>query len=198
MPRRDRTLTMNTDRDPTLAAALRALPDAVPQADLWPGLARELAARRRPRAWRTLVPLALAAGLLLAIVLPRALVHDSAPPEVAIVAAPTAPTASASDDELDALRTRSQTLERWVAAVAARAPQSSRDLMAAVEVEDLIGLVDLQLSGARAPSDALPLWRQRVALLEDLATIRGSAFAIAANDDGTTAGALDAAYNRIN
>jgi hypothetical protein len=68
--------------------------------------------------------------------------------------------------------------------------------MAAVEVEDLIGLVDLQLGGARAPTDALPLWRQRVALLEDLATIRGSAFAIAANDDGTAA--VDAPYNRIN
>ena len=69
--------------------------------------------------------------------------------------------------------------------------------MAAVEVEDLIGLVDLQLGGAHAPTDALPLWRQRVALLEDLATIRGSAFAIAANDDGAS-GAFDATYNRIN
>ena len=67
------------------------------------------------------------------------------------------------------LHTRSQTLERWIAAVAAHAPQNSRDLMAAVEVEDLIGLVDVQLGAARDDADALPLWRQRVALLEDLA-----------------------------
>lgn len=195
MPRRDRALTMNTERDPMLAAALRALPDAAPQPDLWPGLARELAARRKPRAWRTLVPLALAAGLLMAVLLPRALMHEATPPDVVVAPAQEAPSMHATDDELDALRTRSRTLERWIAAVAARAPQSSRDLMAAVEVEDLIGLVDLQLSGARAPSDALPLWRQRVALLEDLATIRGSAFAIAANDD--IAGVQDAAYHGI-
>jgi len=195
MPDRDRTLNIEHDR--SLAAALRALPDAAPQPDLWPTLAHALAERRKPRAWRTLVPLALAAGLLLALLLPRALVHESAPPEVAANPPPGVPATAAPTDELDALRTRSQTLERWIAAVAARAPQSSRDLMAAVEVEDLIGLVDLQLGGAHAPTDALPLWRQRVALLEDLATIRGSAFAIAANDDGAS-GAFDATYNRIN
>jgi hypothetical protein len=102
----------------------------------------------------------------------------------------------AANDELDALRSRSQTLERWVAAVAAHAPQSSRDLMAAVEVEDLIGLVDVQLGATRDRTDALPLWRQRVALLEDLATIRGSAFAIAASDVGTIG--VDNSFNRIN
>jgi hypothetical protein len=53
--------------------------------------------------------------------------------------------------------------------------------MAAVEVEDLIGLVDVQLGGARTDADALPLWRQRVALLEDLAAIRGNGAALAAS-----------------
>ena len=53
--------------------------------------------------------------------------------------------------------------------------------MAAVEVEDLIGLVDVQLGGARGDADALPLWRQRVALLEDLAAIRGNGLALAEN-----------------
>ena len=57
----------------------------------------------------------------------------------------------------------------------------TRDLMAAVEVEDMIGLVDLQLEAARGDADALPLWRQRVGLLEDLATIRTSPYALAAN-----------------
>ena len=68
--------------------------------------------------------------------------------------------------------------------------------MAAVEVEDLIGLVDVQLGATRDRTDALPLWRQRVALLEDLATIRGSAFAIAASDVGTIG--VDNSFNRIN
>ena len=193
---RDRDRTLDTDPDRSLAAALRALPDAAPQPDLWPDLARELAARKRPRIRRYAIPAALAAGVLLALLLPR----TTTPPPVAGVSPSTsvpANVAGSTNDELDALRTRSQTLERWVAAVAAHAPQSSRDLMAAVEVEDLIGLVDVQLGASRDRADALPLWRQRVALLEDLATIRGSAFAIAANDDGAS-GAFDATYNRIN
>jgi len=66
--------------------------------------------------------------------------------------------------------------------------------MAAVEVEDLIGLVDVQLDAARGDGDALPLWRQRVALLQDLATIRGNAFAVAAND----AGAMRASSQMLN
>ena len=195
---RDRDRTLDTDPDRTLGVALRALPDAAPQSDLWPGLARELAARKRPRAWRYAIPVALAAGVLIALLLPRTTTPPSTPvagvsPTTASIPGAAAPTAS---DELDSLRTRSQTLERWVAAVAAHAPQSSRDLMAAVEVEDLIGLVDVQLGATRDRADALPLWRQRVALLEDLATIRGSAFAIAASDVGGNG--VDASFNRIN
>jgi hypothetical protein len=68
--------------------------------------------------------------------------------------------------------------------------------MAAVEVEDLIGLVDVQLGGARGEADALPLWRQRVALLEDLAAIRGSAFALAGN--GAGADAVPVSLNSMN
>lgn len=134
----------------------------------------------------------------LALLLPRGLIRQTTP-ELPSIAASTAaattlesiaaPTAVEPADELSGLHQRSQTLERWIAAVSARAPQDSRDLMAAVEVEDLIGLVDVQLGAAHSNTDALPLWRQRVALLEDLATIRGSAFAIAANDNGAARGA---------
>ena len=142
-----------------------------------------------------MLPVALAAAVLLALLLPRATTPPGVPaPEP--TAATTTPAASAASDELEHLRTRSQTLERWIAAVAARAPQSSRGLMAAVEVEDLIGLVDVQLGAASGSAETLPLWRQRVALLEDLATIRGSAFAIAANDDGRVV--ADVPFTRIN
>lgn len=189
----DRDGTMNTTPDPTLAAALRALPGAAPQPDLWPDLARSLQRRQRrsvPRA-RWLVPAALAAGLALVLLWPQATLRQRAPDAATAAAGP----ADARVDEIDDLRQRSQALERWVAALAANAPQDSRDLMAAVEVEDLIGLVDLQLGAARNRADALPLWRQRVALLEDLATIRVGGYAIAANDAPASA---NAPLNRIN
>jgi len=180
--------------DAALAAALRALPDAAPVPDLWPDLARSLDARRR-LSWRYALPLALAAGIALALVLPRLTHRDATPsPPATPVANVTAP---ANDtDELSQLHKRSQSLERWIAAVAARAPQDGRDLMAAVEVEDLIGLVDVQLGGAGTDADSLPLWRQRVALLEDLAAIRGNGLALAAN--GADGEAVPASLNLLN
>ncbi|MEO7064013.1 MAG: hypothetical protein ABI082_09630 [Dokdonella sp.] len=183
--------TVVTYRDHTVAAALRALPDAGPQPDLWPDLARALGERRAAMRWRYALPVALAAAVALALLLPHLAKREPAEPTAPIAThtATTPPSplvANTGSDELSKLHLRSQTLERWIAAVSAHAPQNSRDLMAAVEFEDLIGLVDLQLGATRSNADALPLWRQRVALLEDLATIRGSAFAIAANDAGAT------------
>lgn len=172
-----------------LAAALRALPQPAPQPDLWPELARAFAARRSPRRWRYALPAAIAAGIAIALLLPRMGTQRVDAPRTAPVASvdPPQTAAASATEELAQLHDRSRTLERWIAAVAARAPQDSRDLMAAVEVEDLIGLVDVQLGGARGDADALPLWRQRVALLEDLAAIRGNAFALAENGPGTDA-----------
>jgi hypothetical protein len=192
MSRRD---AMN-DRpsDAALAAALRALPDAAPTPDLWPDLARS-SERRRRRPWRYALPMALAAGIALALVLPKLTHRETTPSQPAT---PVANVAEPSNDvdELSQLHKRSQSLERWIAAVAARAPQDGRDLMAAVEVEDLIGLVDVQLGGARTDSDSLPLWRQRVALLEDLAAIRGNGVALAAN--GADGEAVPASLNLLN
>jgi hypothetical protein len=180
--------------DAALAAALRALPESAPMPDLWPGIARSLDARRR-RPWRYALPVALAAGIALAFVLPKVIDRDATITEPATPVAKTSAPASGAD-ELSRLHRRSESLERWIAAVAARAPQDGRDLMAAVEVEDLIGLVDVQLGGARTDSDALPLWRQRVALLEDLAAIRGNGVALAAN--GADGEAMPASLNLLN
>jgi hypothetical protein len=164
----------------SLADALRALPSAGPQPDLWPDLARSLNARRRRR-WRYALPAALPAGLALFALASRLTTTDSGTPATPLETAATRKAATPSAaSELSALHERSQALERWIA-TATVAPLDSRDLMAAVEVEDLIGLVDVQLGATRGDADALPLWRQRVALLEDLATIRVNRYAIAAN-----------------
>lgn len=188
--------------DAALAAALRALPEFVPEPDLWHGVMSSVDARRRRRHWRYALPVAIAAALAVAMLLPRWLARDvEVPPPTPLVSAPapatpaTTPSVSAAD-EITNLNQRSRTLERWIAAVAARAPQDGRDLMAAVEVEDLIGLIDVQLGGTLGDSDALPLWRQRVALLEDLAAIRGNAFALAEN--GADANAMPASFNPLN
>src|SRR5690606_3276377 len=141
---------------------------------------------------RYFIPVALAAGLALAVLWPQPSLRQGMPAQAPVVAVDSA----APRGEIDDLHQRSQALERWIAALAANAPQDSRDLMAAVEVEDLIGLVDVQLGAARDVADALPLWRQRVFLLEDLATIRMGGFAIAANDAG--AFDADASTQRIN
>jgi len=182
--------------DAALASALRALPESAPEPDLWPELRRSLDSNRARRRWHYALPAAIAAGVALAMVLPRWSTREIETRPTTVAAAP-APAATMSPaDELAKLHQRSRTLERWIAAVAARAPQDGRDLMAAVEVEDLIGLVDVQLGGARGDADALPLWRQRVALLEDLAAIRGNAFTLAEN--GATADAVPVSRNPLN
>ena len=182
--------------DATLAAALRALPESTPQPDLWPELAQALLQRRRRRVWRYMLPAAIAAGIAIALLLPRSPVREDTAPVASVPTTIATPSTQAPAQEIAQLHQRSQTLERWIAAVAARAPQDSRDLMAAVEVEDLIGLVDVQLGGAQGDTDALPLWRQRVALLEDLATIRSNAFALAGN--GVAGRAEPASLNLVN
>ncbi len=196
----DRDDTMNESPQTNLAAALRALPPCAPQPDLWPQLARSLAARRQPRRWRYALPAALAAGLAMAMLLPSGLLRHT-PADVAstpsIITAPATSQPAPGETELADLHQRSQSLERWIAAVTARAPQDSRDLMAAVEIEDLIGLVDLQLGATRNDADALPLWRQRVNLLEDLAAIRGNGYAVAARDDADT-NVMHTSLQRIN
>lgn len=159
-----------------LADALRALPPPTSSPDLWPSLAHSLQARRRRLRLRR-VSIAAAAVLALLALLPARQMRTV--PEATTTVAATATTDGAAH-ELASLRQRSQTLERWISAT--QAPVDGGDLMATVEIEDLIGLVDLQLGAARGDADALVLWRQRIDLLEDLATLRSrSSHAIAAN-----------------
>lgn len=160
-----------------LAAALRALPAPAPRHDSWPMFAARL--RRRQRVHHHLrwsIPAALAACLTLALVLP-ANFRDAATPAAPSAAttalhARSVPTASA-ETQLAALRVRSQRLQAWVRQLDdSGAPLDGGALADAAELEDLIGLVDLQLGAADNARTQLPLWRQRVALLRQLATLR--------------------------
>ena len=161
-----------------LAARLRALPQHEAAPGLWneialslPMLATSANPRRR---WHPYAALALAASLLVAALLPWSM-HELSQP---VTAQQTAAATQASAD-LGWLRSRSAQLETWLGKLPTAPVANGRDLMATVEVEDLIALVDLQLDATRNPGEALPLWRQRVALLEALSVLRSAPYGVA-------------------
>jgi len=178
---------------PQLAAQLAAQHEA----HAAPG--GRMSVHHAPRRWRRTLPAALAAGVLLAAVA-WPLLRDGAPAPAAGVATVARPAASipasaadkanatstqstnAAGDaaaQLASLQQRSQALEHWLRETrGAAAPLSGQDLAAAAEIEDMIGLVDGQLNAAPR-DDVLPLWRHRVALLEDLTTLRYSSYKLA-------------------
>lgn len=82
--------------------------------------------------------------------------------------------AAGNVNALAALRGESARIEEWLRSLRAdETPLDGRSLMAATEIEDMIGLVDLQLAtGSDAGADAPALWRTRVELLRELAAVR--------------------------
>ncbi len=133
----------------------------------------------RPRRARRWVPAALAAGLaLLAIALVPMNRDTVVPPPLTYTAgndgAPSANTTTDGTAELAELRSESGRIEEWLRTLKAdETPLDGRSLMAATEIEDMIGLIDLQLAaGSDTGSDTHALWRDRVELLRDLAAVR--------------------------
>jgi len=193
-----------------LGEALAALPLSSPSASAWPALqaallAAQIAKPPRPPRWRIALPIALAAGLALALLLPRVATTPTAPATTTNLPTPNTNAVAANDSATDigALRDQSQRLEIWLQRVAdGNAPLGGQDLMAAAEVEDLIGLVDVQLASAGAQPQAAALWRQRIALLEDLGSIRTAAYGLSQAglaDTGLPAqGTADTPRNWIN
>ncbi|HZP64721.1 MAG TPA: hypothetical protein VFB32_00305 [Rudaea sp.] len=186
-------------RELTLAEALRGLPQVQPGRDVWSVLAAELAPQARPRR-RYALPAALAACFIAAAGVLWFAQHRSAP-AVANASAATAEPQRASfvanaanaqseangksaqngdaDTRLAALQARSQALEHWLRETGRVAsPLPGQDLAAATELENLIGVVDVELAAAPG-ADAVPLWQRRVALLEDLTALRYSYYRLA-------------------
>ena len=157
-----------------LAEALRGLPMAEPPQDLFAQVSGSLRRRRSPRRW--MVPAAMAASMLVGLLLiwpgttqPPPAIVQSAPPPESLPASPSS--------EIERLRADSRILETWLGGLPGEAPRDGRSLMASAEIEDLVGLIDVQLSATRNDAESLPLWRQRVALLEELASIRSEPLA---------------------
>jgi len=188
-----------------LADALHALPLAAPERSAWPELAAKLReagdgrreTEKRERFRRFVVPVALAAALALVFVAtyqPRE-PHATKPAATAATVTPanaSSPMNSAQVAEvhnaanptdsmqLAILEQRSQDLERWLRETGnAAAPLQGQDLAAATEIENLIGLVDVELAAPRETRDAR-LWQRRVDLLEDLSALRYSNYQLAA------------------
>lgn len=161
--------------DTPLREALRALPLASPDASALPALKARLAQRQRAARLRRWLPLAAAAAVCALALSP--LLRQAAAPE--------SPTAAAIDPEVAALIAQNQVYESALrsASFGGRA-LSGRDALAGAEIEDLIGMLDLELSAAGDGATTRDLWQQRLVLMQELASVRarGGGELMAAND----------------
>lgn len=64
-----------------------------------------------------------------------------------------------------------------------RMPLDGQAALASAQLEDLIGMLDLELSETHAGDRARELWQQRLLLLQELASVRQSGFASVAQQD---------------
>lgn len=154
------------------ARALAALPTPPAPADGWQRLQGTLAARRRRTGLRLAVPLAAAALLALALAPSwQRQAAPPAPPAIATVAADPTAGHGALDDAIAA----NQALEAALRGAARPALLDGQAALVGAEIEDLIGMLDLELSDTRDDARATALWRERAMLLEQLAGVRTGA-----------------------
>lgn len=160
----DDRLMFDAPDDDRIAAALRQLPLATPPESRLTAI-RAVLAQDPPRARRQAPAdawwMALAAGIVAFVVWqadPSDALH--APAELGALAS------------VETLSTRSRAAERRLddARRQTRALGADQALLER-ELEGALELIDLQLARANAPEDALPLWRNRIRLLESLAEL---------------------------
>jgi hypothetical protein len=188
LPHEHGMITPDSTAPKSLANALRDLAQVQPETSLWSALEASLLQRQKParKGWSYTLPAALAASIAL-LALPFFWRAANAPQgmnamhsDVVLAVVRADPKVAAAMTQNNVLRQQSQVLESWLSA-ARNSNSSARDLLASSEIEDMIGLVDVQLAASAAQTDALPLWRQRIALLQDLAALRYTGASLAAN-----------------
>jgi hypothetical protein len=162
----ERTITMFPAEpdDPRLREALRGLPTAEPRHSALPQLQARLARRKRQRALQRWLPLAAAAAIGVLALFP--LLRGGLPQ-------PATPDDPGMDAATAALIAQNQVYESALRSAAfSGRPLSARSALAGAEIEDLIGMLDLELSAAPDADAAHALWQQRLALMQELASVR--------------------------
>ena len=166
------------NEEASLAAALRALPTAVPGRDAWPALAARI--RRRQALRKTVrfaLPAALAAGIALAFTWPHVRLHAPAPVRIARHAASTHVHAMS---DIASLQASSRQWQAWVQNLDRNgAPLDGQQLAHEVALQDQIGLIDLQLSASRDTATLGNLWQQRIALLQQMGLLHLQPYMVA-------------------
>ena len=178
-------------RHDDIARALRALPLESPQPGGFARIEAALAARRR----RALLVrgFALAASLAAIAIVPLVLLSrggtpPAETPALAVADEPAPETAEVATRR--ALIAQNQELEAWVRAQ--DEPFDGASAYASAGLEDLIGVLDAELARTQDHAREDTLWRQRLGLLEELASVRSGGVArYATNDD---AGLVPASY----
>lgn len=164
-----------------LAAALQALPSEAPPRSAWPAIAARLPRRERRR-WPWFG--AIAAALALAVALPS--LREQAP-----LAPADAP---ADTTELHALYDESARLEALLLVAADDSMTSASAASLGAAMLDRLGAIDDLLADPATDADLqLPLWRERVAVLRQLAGLETSRHWLASQGERYD-GALVAAY----
>lgn len=194
----DRLDRPRLDRDSPLAVALRALPAPAPDRDGWPWLAARIRRRRvlRRVAWSA-IPVVCVAIVALVFAwpalwsTPQTAAGRGAPEHSAATTAP-----QAAPVELAALQAQSDQWQGWVTALQrGGAPLDGACLADAIALQDRIGLLDLQLSATNGSTATARVWRQRIALLQQLGSVYLQPYAVAERVPSSSAGA-DAASER--
>jgi hypothetical protein len=160
-----------------LARALRELPLASPDAGGWARLDAALKGQRaqaRTRWW----PQAAAAAIVAIALVPLAQ-YWRQPQVPQTRTATTQATAPAND-----VISRNQALELTLNAdVNRNLPQDGAAALVSAQLEDLIGMLDLELSASHDSAESQDLWQQRLLLMQQLASVRERGLlGVAAND----------------
>lgn len=158
------------ERELTVAEAISRLPLDVPDRSAWPALAARInATSDRPRGlrWPFALAAAAAAVLALALVLPLRVAGPGQPTP--------APAVPAGATDLQALMQESAQLEALLASMSGSESGSASTLMLGLAFEDRLRELDAALAQPGLPADRqAQLWRTRVALLRDYASLRGT------------------------